>query len=601
MPARRKPLKFADMHCGVGSLRLAFEMIGAECVWSFTADTQAERCYRENFGDGTFHSDATDIAAHDILVANLDECRASAKRHASARHTYDTVLDIICLRRPSACLLAGVSATANGASIRTVIDELARLGYFVRRATLDARGFGLPQARQTDFVVAFDRETGFQFPAAAEKTVSIDGLLDPNPADRYYISDADRDRLIARRGRSVVNGNKWRLGFVTHGCANELRDAPDSTFHNILIVPDGRWRMLTEREAARLQGISDKFVLHPDRRKAQKQLARCVPLPCAAAVAECIVAELRPGRAARKARPRAKVVGDGHRSRKSHGLESEKKRCATSSPASPLRWYGSLNGYAKRIVGLLPKHESYCDVFGGSAAILLSKPPSTIETYNDIDENLHTFWSVVREPHLRSRLIEMVELTPFGRAQFRDCLSDQGDPGDPVKRAWSFLVICNQARNGRGVNESDWAYNKTRGGGNRNAWAKLPQRLAEVGRRLKPVQVENLPFEDVMRRYDSRDTLFLLDPPYLPETRASGTRYTHECSRADHIRLLRIACHVKAMVAVCSYRNGLYDEMLEGWRRTNFRGKSYAGPRSKGCKLPQRVLSIYTNYDPPSR
>jgi site-specific DNA-adenine methylase len=42
----------------------------------------------------------------------------------------------------------------------------------------------------------------------------------------------------------------------------------------------------------------------------------------------------------------------------------------------------------------------------------------------------------------------------------------------------------------------------------------MPQRLAEVGRRLQRVQVKNLLFEDVMRRYDSRDTLFLLDPPY---------------------------------------------------------------------------------------
>ena len=53
---------------------------------------------------------------------------------------------------------------------------------------------------------------------------------------------------------------------------------------------------------------------------------------------------------------------------------------------------------------------------------------------------------------------------------------------------------------------------------NQNAWARLPQRLAEVGQRLKRVQVENLAFEDCLRRYDSRDTLFLLHPPWLPET-----------------------------------------------------------------------------------
>ena len=115
------------------------------------------------------------------------------------------------------------------------------------------------------------------------------------------------------------------------------------------------------------------------------------------------------------------------------------------------------------------------------------------------------------------------------------------------------------------------------------------------------MQVENLAFEDCLRRYDSRDTLFVCDPPYLPETRASGTRYIHECSRDDHIRLLRIARKRKAKVVICGYRNELYDDMLNDWQRTDFKGPSFAGPRTKGRKLPKRVLSVWTNYEPPSR
>lgn len=343
-------------------------------------------------------------------------------------------------------------------------------------------------------------------------------------------------------------------------------------------------------------------MVHPDWRTACKQLARCVPVPCAAAVAERIVAELRPGQHRRKPRALAgAVTNSGTRGRKARGSDSGAKSGTANGSVSPLRWYGSLNGYASRIVRLFPKHDCYCEVFGGSAAILLSKTPSEIECYNDIDGNLVGLWRVLREPRLRRRLTEMVEMTPFSREVLRDCLSGQRDSDDTVKRAWSFLVTCNQARNGRGVNESDWAYNRSRGSGNRNAWAKLPQRLAEVGQRLKRVQIENLPCEDILRRYDSRDTLFLLDPPFLPGVRASGVRYTHDCKRDDHIRLLRIARGLKAMVAACGYRSDLYDEMLDGWRRTDFRGKSYAGPRTRGRKLPERVLSVWTNYDPPSR
>ena len=86
------------------------------------------------------------------------------------------------------------------------------------------------------------------------------------------------------------------------------------------------------------------------------------------------------------------------------------------------------------------------------------------------------------------------------------------------------------------------------------------------------------------------------------DCRASGDRYTHEFTRDDHIRLLRITTRgLRAMVAICAYRNELYDRALDGWHRTDFKNRSYAGPRTPGRKLPQRVLSVFTNYEPPTR
>ncbi len=597
IPTRTKSLKIADYHCGVGSLRLAFEGI-ADCVWSFTPDEQAGRCHRENFGDRMSRTVA-DVPAHDILLANLDECRAAWNPRSSGRHPFDTILDIACLRRPSSCVLAGSSAAAHGEAVRRMIDELVRAGYFVQRAALDAVRFGLPQARKTDFVVAFDRKTGFRFPTGRGRTGGFDRLLDPSPAACCYISDALREKLIARRARGLTGGRQWRLGFVD-GRANELRDAPDAPFDNIRIEPDGRWRVLTEREAARAQGIPDGFVLHRDGRTARRQIARCIPVPPASAVAERVVAALLPGDDPPKAGAPARRVRSGALRRKPSGSQPRRGPRAGHASASPLRWYGSLNRFAGRIVGLFPKHECYCEVFGGSAAILLSKPPSEIECYNDIDARLVNFWRALREPGMRKRLVAMLEMTPFARAVFRACVADRDDTGDPVKRAWSFVVACNQSRNGEPGWQSQWSYNR-RGGKNARAWANLPPRLAEVGRRLKHVQVEDLPFEDCLRRYDSRGTLFLLDPPYLLETRSHSGRYTHECGREDHIRLLRIARGLKAKVAACAHRSDLYDEMLHDWRRTDFRCGNIAGSGAEGRKVSHRVLSVYTNYDPPSR
>ena len=186
MPRRRKPLNFADLHSGIGSLRLALDEIGAECVWSYTADAKARRCYRENFGTiGT----ATDIPAHDILVANLDECAVTAKRRKSVQHPHEMILDVVCLHRPLACLIAGKADGADATNRTVLIQDLVRLGYFVHRDRLEAARFGLAQTGTTDFIVAFDRETKFRFPAGRAQKIIIDDLFDPQPHDRYLISE----------------------------------------------------------------------------------------------------------------------------------------------------------------------------------------------------------------------------------------------------------------------------------------------------------------------------------------------------------------------------------------------------------------------------
>lgn len=109
------------------------------------------------------------------------------------------------------------------------------------------------------------------------------------------------------------------------------------------------------------------------------------------------------------------------------------------------------------------------------------------------------------------------------------------------------------------------------------------------------MQIECLPYEDVL--IDSPMTVAFLDPPYMPDTRVELGVYPHEFTTQQHEALLRTVCRLKkTQVILCGYRNGLYDSALDGWRRTDFKTKSYAGPTIKGRKLPSRVLSIWMNY-----
>ena len=275
--------------------------------------------------------------------------------------------------------------------------------------------------------------------------------------------------------------------------------------------------------------------------------------------------------------------------------------CAkATTPASPLQWYGSLQSHARKIAAMLPPHDHYIEPFAGTAAVLLAQPKpsgkSKTECISDIDQNIANFWRVVQRPASRRRLVAQVEMTPYSRAVYRDCVASVREGGgDSVHRAWAFLVTCRMSRNGRGTRASYWSNSKRISNQHADSWAALPARLQKTGRRLGGVQIKCLPFEDAL--IDAPRTVAFLDPPYMPETRVELGVYPHEFSHKQHQHMLQIVCKLtKTKVIICGYKNALYSEWLEGWRRTDFQTKSYAGPTIKGRKLPSRVLSIWANF-----
>ena len=168
-----------------------------------------------------------------------------------------------------------------------------------------------------------------------------------------------------------------------------------------------------------------------------------------------------------------------------------------------------------------------------------------------------------------------------------------------MRRAWSLLVTCNQSRNGIGGRESYWSYGKGISNQNADSWAKLPARIELAGRRLRRVRIECLPYQETLQRFNRPKAVVFFDPPYLPSTRISAKVYLHEFSRKEHQRLLDIVRKLKkAKVILCGYRNELIDETLDKWRRTDIQTKSFAAPRAKGCRLDERLLSLWTNFVP---
>lgn len=227
-----------------------------------------------------------------------------------------------------------------------------------------------------------------------------------------------------------------------------------------------------------------------------------------------------------------------------------------------LNYPGAKWGMAKEIVALMPKHRTYLEPFFGSGAVLFNKPPSAIETVNDIDGDIVNFFRVLREQP--DELAGMIWMTPYAREIFDDAHKNRGT--DPLDRAYRFAI---RSKMGHGFKTYEKTGFKVDVHGRQGAyavryWNRLPGFIHEAAERLKEVQVENRPALDLIRRYNYGNVLIYADPPYLLDTRG-GRQYRYEMSEQDHVELLAALKEHKGPVILSGYPSDLYDQELKGW------------------------------------
>jgi DNA adenine methylase len=235
-------------------------------------------------------------------------------------------------------------------------------------------------------------------------------------------------------------------------------------------------------------------------------------------------------------------------------------------------WYGGKFSHLKWLLPLLPRCHHYCEPFAGSAAVLLNREPSPVETYNDIDGEVANFFRVLREQ--KERLIEAIGLTPFSREEFYRAVSVNGNAKQlsNLESARLFFVRARQARTGLAQTASlgRWANCKNTSRANMSGvvsrWLGSVEDLPEIALRLLRVQIENRPAAEAIKLYDDRNTLFYCDPPYVHSTRGDAKAYGFEMKDGEHRDLARALIHAEGKVAVSGYRCDLMDELYKGWR-----------------------------------
>lgn len=261
-----------------------------------------------------------------------------------------------------------------------------------------------------------------------------------------------------------------------------------------------------------------------------------------------------------------------------------KKLCAVS-------WMGGKQYMVKELLKWIPKHKVYVEVFGGGGALLLNKPKSELEVYNDLDSNVVNFFRVLRDEEKCQRLCELVELTPYSREEYYHCLNNYDNCVDDVEQVYQWFVAQEMAFSGKF--NAGWCHSVRFGRCDTcKRWCGKPNVLRSVAKRLKQVQIDNRDFKRILQVYDSEDTCFYLDPPYV----SIQEYYQYKMTRYDHMALVQILLGLKGMSMLSGYENRLYKPLEQvGWYRHDFKAACYSqkAKTEKGEIKDVRIESLW--------
>jgi len=273
-----------------------------------------------------------------------------------------------------------------------------------------------------------------------------------------------------------------------------------------------------------------------------------------------------------------------------------------SSKKIAFGWYGGKYSHLDWLLPLLPYTKHYCEPFGGSAAVLINRKPSPVETYNDIDGEVANFFRVLREQ--KEELLEAIGLTPFSREELRIAVNGKTEDLTELERARRFFVRARQVRTGlaQTASEGRWAHCKltSRAGmaGAVSRWLGSVEGLSEIAQRLLRVQIENAPALEVIRRYDSPETLFYCDPPYVHESRSDTNAYAYEMTDDEHRELSEALHKVEGKVALSGYYSELMDELYGDWKYIEAPTKKAHSTNTRADNNKQdRTEVLWVNYD----
>jgi DNA (cytosine-5)-methyltransferase 1 len=321
-PTQASKFKFIDLFAGIGGMRLGFQTAGGVCVFSSEFEKNAQETYFENhgdfpFGDITKINPAT-IPDHDVLLAGFP-CQPFSHAGlklgiADTRGTlFHDIANILETKKPKVALLENVKGLLShdkGFTLQTILRTMVKLGYrcnieneiilngspgqlqdAAKHMVLKSIDFGVPQNRQRIFIVLWRARgiSSFKYPMPLDIETRVGKIFEENPDPKYTISDKLWLGHKKRKEQNKIDGKGFGFGLVNYNSkyTNTISARYYKDGSEILVSQDGsNPRKITPREAARLQGFPDDFILNKSSVHVYKQFGNSVTVDVVKAVAE---------------------------------------------------------------------------------------------------------------------------------------------------------------------------------------------------------------------------------------------------------------------------------------------------------------------------
>ncbi|MBO0612157.1 DNA (cytosine-5-)-methyltransferase [Thiothrix fructosivorans] len=319
---------FIDLFAGIGGMRVGAQQVGGACVFSSEFDRFAQQTYKMNHGELPFGDitkiEPLSIPEHDLLIAGFP-CQPFS--HAGLKLGIDdtrgtlfhNIANILKVKQPRVALLENVRGLVShdgGYTLQVILKVLTKMGYScnipsktilygtpkdiqieAKKMILKSVDYGIPQNRQRIYIVLW--KTGlcdsFVYPEKMNMPTRVGDMLESNPLPKYTISNCLWEGHQRRKKMNKINGKGFGYSLVSRDSsytstisARYYKDGSE-----ILIAqPNKNPRKVTPREAARLQGFPDSFMVSPSDSQAYKQFGNSVTVPVVQRVVEEIAKQI---------------------------------------------------------------------------------------------------------------------------------------------------------------------------------------------------------------------------------------------------------------------------------------------------------------------